>query len=287
MTGNISAWQKPINCGATLALSAGIAALLLSAGNALACPGCVIGPMRQRYPELVYWEAIFSVWVILAVAFWLHHEFCRPDREMRIATATAVLISCTPWLFDLPLGALAGMGVLAWLVREETMRLAELGRPEPVGKGVLLGLAVSLGWSIFLWVVVGGHAVTFLASFVPTMVLAGLYLPMGRQQGRRFWRGVVLLIAILGPWISLPVNALARVGWYSGWMGSMRWPGDEEAMDCYLSTILISACIPVVVGLAAYLFRDRKRFDGLAYAGLLIGFAATAGAFAARYVRYL
>ena len=77
------------------------------------------------------------------------------------------------------------------------------------------------------------------------------------------------------------MGLLAAAEWYSGgWMGSIPWPGDAEALGVFCMSLIVLAWVPVATGLAPYLARDRIRFDDASYTILCAGTLTSAWAMA-------
>jgi len=86
---------------------------------------------------------------------------------------------------------------------------------------------------------------------------------------------VVILTALLAPWLSLPIRRLAIIQWWAAAEPRAAWPGDPDILHVFLGSVAAAMWSPLIVGIGAVLARGKRRFRALAYYTLIAGVLAT------------
>jgi hypothetical protein len=246
------------------------------AADVLGCPGCMIAAVMDERPELPGLTILLGVWTTLFVVGWVLTERKGPARTLLGAAAACLLATCTPddqlvleaaWSAQIPIptfryGLFLGLPLLI-----------AAGRGEALGSGILIGLLAAYAWPLGYV----RHAWGFLLGFIPTLVLVCAYFAQAPGHGRRAWRVAIVLLVLLGPWVSLPVAPLSSFHWWASVPRDAQAPcGDVEALEAFVRMVPYVLWVPPLLGLLVYAARQQCGARRLPTAALLAGLLAAA-----------
>ena len=260
----------------TLVALFGLLIALGVAADALGCPGCMVAGVMDERPELPGLTILFGAWTTLFIVGWVLTERKGPAPTLLGAAAACLLATCTPadeFVLEVALSA----GVLIPKVRYGLFLgvplLIAAGRGEGIGRGILFGLLAAYLWPLGYV----QHAWGFLLGFAPALVLVFAYFAHAPDHGSRAWRVVIVLLALLGPWVSLPVRELAVPAWWAmAPRNAVALWADRWALELFVSLVPYTLCVPPLLGILVYASRKQRNGRRLPSAALLAGLLVAA-----------
>lgn len=247
-------------------------ALSLSAVKALACPGCTLPYVWNYNPELGFYNHILGIWITLLIVNWSLSELNYPYPKLRGVVTGSLLSTCTPDLFFFSYGLLLGIPLLA-------LNISIARREVPEVPHKYFFECVFLGWFVGIIATIGMNIIVFMLGFVLILILCIAYFKLTNERRNNFWRIVIIVAVLLGPWLCFPVTVLNAAYFFSEFRHNdlPRLSGaiDRYSLPIFLRSIHLVMGAPLVVSVGALIFRNYIEMNKLTRLVIAVGMWAT------------